>query len=212
MPTCSLWQRWCCRCKVCANWLIINLKNQISACVGKEGIWRKRSKLSHWIVQSCASQPTHDWSCFLVPWYKSIVNSADAKWHYFLLTLVQIRGKVLAFIPGGSDLVFQSLKLPTSAIWGCLWEPLAVGSWFAFSAMCFAYSDYDRKQISNFLLWGTGNLGRKWNIHVKAAVCGWALALEQVDRVLFNPPCMLLSLDTFLRLANESCLLSQHPY
>jgi len=45
-------------------------------------------------------------------------------------------------------------------------------------------------------------------MHLKAAVGGWALALERVDRALFNPPCMLLSLDTFLRLANESCLLS----
>lgn len=132
MPACSLWRWWCCRCKVCANGLIVNLKHQICACVGKEGSEEKRSKLSHWIVQSCAPRPTHDWSCFLVPWCKSIVGSADAKWCYFFLMLVQIRGKALALIPGGSDLVFQTLKLPTRAIWGSLCGLLARGFFLCF--------------------------------------------------------------------------------
>lgn len=70
--------------------------------------------------------------CFLVPWCKSIVGSAHAKWRYFLLLLVQIRGKALALIPGGSDLVFQTLKLPTPAIWGSLCRLLAQGFFLCF--------------------------------------------------------------------------------
>ena len=161
MPTYSLWQWWCCRCKVCANWLIVNLKNQICACVRKEGTWRKRSKFSHWIVQSCASQPMHGvWTCFLVPWYKSIVKSADAKWHYFHFGANQRKGscfhsqrKWFGF-PGSEATNICHLGMPLRAVSCRLLLCIFC------NVFCLLWLWWET--ISNFLLWGTVNLGRMW--------------------------------------------------
>ena len=155
MPTYSLWQRWCRRRKVYANWLIANLNSQVCAYVGKEEIWRKRSKFSPWIVQSCAAQPMCGvCTCFLAPWCKSVGNSAAAKWHYFFLRVVQIRGKVLAFVPGGSDLVFPVSEATSICHVGL--PPRAVSCrlllCFFCSVFCLLWLQYET--IRNFLLWG----------------------------------------------------------